>query len=141
MKKLILDYSKWRCGGPGKHSLGQGLTMLGNPEGFQCCIGQITLQMCPTLTTEDILNKGCPAQLKNEIELLSFKNIDRGEGDGLLYEDELEGAIIDSEITARAISINDDKWTTPQQKIGSLKALFAKAGYEIEVINQPLITN
>jgi hypothetical protein len=38
-KKLILDYSKWRCGDDGEFKVGKGVTQLKNDEGFYCCLG------------------------------------------------------------------------------------------------------
>jgi hypothetical protein len=43
-KKLILDYSKWRCGMDGANSLGDGETALLNDKGFMCCLGMFGKQ-------------------------------------------------------------------------------------------------
>lgn len=46
--KLILDYSKWRCGGNGKYKLGEGEERLLNKEGFMCAEGQWHMQLGAT---------------------------------------------------------------------------------------------
>lgn len=42
--KLILDYSKWRCGGDGENKLGAGDQRLLNSDGFMCAEGQWHMQ-------------------------------------------------------------------------------------------------
>lgn len=125
MQKLILDYSKWRCGGTGPNVLGEGHTSLYNPQGYMCCLGQFSLQLKPELTPKEIMNQACPDDLNIDIEALVEPTVP-----GLT-------TYSDTSLSLRAMSINDDKDTTPQQKIEMLKELFKQEGYEIEVINQP----
>ena len=127
-KKLILDYSKWRCGGSGNYKLGEGRTLLENKEGFQCCLGQFALQLLPSLTREDIVMKEMPNSLSEEIPLLS--HIDS------YHIGSSIPSILNYVLTDDAIEINDEICTTPEQKIIRLKELFLKSGYEIEVINK-----
>lgn len=119
MKKLTLDYSKWRCGGiDNPNALGEGYTRMMNEQGFMCCLGQISLQLNESLTPDDIKYKAFPSSVDRDIPLLSS---DAG----------------DTILTDEAISINDDSDTTPNQKIALLQELFNSKGYKLEVINKP----
>ena len=42
----------------------------------------------------------------------------------------------DTDLSNKAMTINDRITTTPEEKILALKELFSKEGYEIEVINK-----
>lgn len=122
-KQLILDYSKWRCGGIKiyKNSLGEGLTRLENNEGFQCCLGQFSLQLNNTIKNQDIINLGGPRFINKKIPLLSIK---------------LKGDYKNTMLAYKAININDSTVTTPAQKIKELRKLFLTKGYTIKVINK-----
>lgn len=113
-KKLILDYSKWRCGGDADNKLGEGYTELLNKHGFACCLGQFGLQL--GLFEDDILGRGEPCECKTEVPLF--------------VED---GGVF----VMRAININDDPDTTPNQKINEIAELLNEEGIELEVINKP----
>jgi hypothetical protein len=109
-KKLILDYSKWRCGDDGKYAIGKGNTCMLNSEGFMCCLGLISKQY--DVPDIDLLDFGIPKFKAEGIPLFS-------------------NAFVSS-----AIMINDNKDTTPEQKIESLTQLLQKEGIELEVINK-----
>ena len=128
--KLILDYSKWRCGGDNKtpNRLGEGDTNMENNEGFRCCLGQFSLQLLPSLKSTDILIAGMPCDLSEPVSLLSYYL----EYDGVNEDPNLKN----TDLAESAIYINDAQTTTPQDKIVLLKELFLKSGFEIEVINQ-----
>lgn len=126
--KLILDYSRWRCGLYGNHKLGRGNTQLKNPEGFYCCLGLFTPQLTPSVTEEDILEMATPEGISHKIEKEVPELTERNE--------EFEWR--NTKLAVRAISINDNEETTPEEKIEALKELFAEAGHEIEVINLPV---
>lgn len=113
-KKLILDYSKWRCGGEGVYSIGHGDTQLLNAEGFLCCLGQFG-QQCG-IPDEDLLGNEEPIECCTSIPLF--------EGSGRDF-------VID------AIDINDSEKTTPEEKIDALMWRLAEEGIELEVINKP----
>lgn len=113
-KKLILDYSKWRCGGDGENKLGDGYTELLNKYGFACCLGQFSLQL--GLYEDDILGRGEPCECNTDIPLFV-------EDDGVFV--------------MRAININDDSDTTPEEKIEDIRDLLNGKGIELEVINKP----
>jgi hypothetical protein len=122
-KKLILDYSKWRCGEGGKHSVGKGSTQLLNDEGFMCCIGQWS-QQCGA-TDSDLLHKGEPNELKAYIPLFTHRT--RGAG----------GENSSNDLSIDCIDINDRKGTTPEEKIEALRVRLHQEGIELEVINKP----
>lgn len=125
MKTLTLDYSKWRSGGGFKTShnqLGIGPTALHNELGFQCCLGQFSLQL-GKCSIEDILNKTMPDDLKKKIRLLN-KSI----GDN---------NYVNTIFSNKAVAINDDMDTTPSQKITLLRKLLKTKGLLLRVINRP----
>lgn len=122
MKTLILDYSKWRCGVYGNYQLGKGNTLLNNIEGFQCCLGQFSLQLNKNLTKDMLISLGEPNDLDVLVETLTRI------GDYNDFEN--------TDLSDKAININDAELTTPQEKIVLLKELFEKEGYSITVINQ-----
>lgn len=129
IKKLTLDYSKWRCGGIAEQMLsnnvlGAGLTALHNQEGFECCIGQFCLQCGATIG--DIIDIGEPADLDKFIS--PFNN------------EINEGRFVNSKLSNDLIRINDHAFTTPEQKIQEISNLLAEHYIELEVINKP-ITN
>lgn len=75
-----------------------------------------------------------PYDTGTEIPFLSYLYINEDESDDELED---EGAIFRHyNLSDDAISINDERSSTPQDKIVRLKELFLKSGYEIEVINQ-----
>lgn len=122
MKKLILDYSTWRCGYNGPNKLGEGVTALLNKEGYMCCLGQFAKQLNSDVEDEELLNIGMPEELDIDIPLLV---------------DKMMNCYNDTRVATKAANINDDSGTTPEEKIKKLKELFAQEGYEIEVINTP----
>lgn len=122
VKELILDYSKWRCGNFGWNQLGRGETYLLNNEGFMCCLGQFCQQL--GISIEALLNNAEPEEVCN------------AEYDLFVYKDESRG-ICNTFFTRKLIGINDDRATTPEQKIHSIKSLLAEEGIELKVINKP----
>ena len=127
MEKLILDYSKWRCGVDGDNKLGEGDTALLNSEGYLCCLGQFSLQLNKALTEKNIRGMGKPEEIGKEIPLLVQEN----------YNYNKNSLFDETELTEFAIDINDDPTTSSEEKISQLKELFLKQNYEIEVINKP----
>lgn len=126
-KKLILDYSKWRCGYNSEvnispKQLGEGSVRLLNNKGYMCCVGQWSLQ-CGASESE-LQNSAYPGSLNM---LLPPFNKECKFGD---YEDTL--------LTSDCIKINDDIETTPEEKIKLLTARLDQEGIELEVINKPL---
>lgn len=119
-EKLILDYSKWRCGSDGPTGLGKGYTALLNDEGYGCCIGQWSIQ-CGA-SNEDILNIKSPESIK-EYEVDLFIKKDPFKRNNLLAYNCME--------------INDSTNTTPEIKIELLKNRLGEEGIQLEVINKP----
>lgn len=126
MKQIILDYSKWRCGGDDTdmpNVLGKGETALLNNEGFMCCLSQQIRQEIE-IDESLILDAGTPSWLRKEIPILT-KTLN-------------SGSILNSDFSHRAMSINDDQYTTPSEKIAKLTTLFAEHDRELVVINMPV---
>jgi len=133
-KKLILDYSKWRCGGqdnlsiPNGNKIGTGYTQMCNEDGFKCCLGLFAPQLNPNIKDKDLLGQPFPEDVSRKI---------RQEIPGLSYFDDDCGYYHNTSLADEAYVINDDEKTTPQEKIKLLKELFGEHGYEIEVVNMP----
>lgn len=123
-KKLTLDYSKWRCGEDGDNALGTGKTKLLNEDGFMCCLGIWSLQL--GAPEGDLLQKDDPSELKMLIPLFAE--------DGRL---KFRGCRWTTHLSTECMSINDDKDTTPEEKIEQLGELLREEGIELEVINKP----
>lgn len=120
MNKLILDFARWRSGNEGKYKVGEGNTKLLNKQGYSCCLGLFSAQLCEEkILPEDILDKFTPAQLGKEIPLLTTTI---GSNSRLAY---------------KAMQINDNRRYKIETRIGKLQELFAKEGYVIEVVNKP----
>lgn len=133
MKKLILDYATWRCGKKGEHALGEGDTALLNPEGYMCCLGQFSFQLKPELTKENVMNRATPAALESYGLVEGLEPFVQY----IHFLDSEDGYASSTDLTIKAININDNPDTTPLEKIEALKELFSERGYEIEVVNLP----
>lgn len=126
---LVLDVSKWRCGGSkllnksknlNKNLVGEGSTALHNACGFECCLGQFSLQLA-NLRIQDIMHKTVPADLKIIIPSLTKMSV--------------SNKIIDTNLATHAMSINDNTRINTKTRIEKLKELFGEYNYEIEIIN------
>jgi hypothetical protein len=126
-KKLILDYSKWRCGGTWDHQVGDGDVALLNAQGFMCCLGQWHRQC--GISDSDLLDKGEPNELPEQTDLFSFESDWNPQGECI--------EIKNTNLSERAICINDAEDTTPEEKINLLTKLLETEGIELEVINKP----
>lgn len=123
--KLILDYSKWRCGYNNgavecPHQLGQGSVRLKNGLGYFCCLGMISLQL--GVSEEEISDVGRPYSIGKEVPLLTRMEY---------------GMLVDTELSNDCVEINDDERTTPEEKIEKLVERFKQEGIQLEVINKP----
>lgn len=120
---FVLDYSTWRCGNSSIHQLGEGPTRMKNQLGFMCCLGQASSQFSKDVTEQSLLNSSTPGgvwiDIRKDIPLLSIHNG------------------VNSELSNKAMTINDEESTTPDEKIELLTALFAEQGVEMTVINKP----
>lgn len=137
-KKLVLDYSKWRCGEGGDHEVGKGTTQLCNDRGFMCCLGQWSLQM--GASESDLIGKGEPNELNTLIPLFAKEEREISEeydsmtDSYIEYENKYKST---SQLAMDAIEINDRRKTTPEEKIAELTELLKSEGIELEVINKP----
>jgi len=120
-KKLILDYSKWRCGENGPNKVGEGCVRLLNLEGFSCCVGQWSHQL--GASTEETRHRFEPDEIDTLIPLFAYYDLDDDKRSTKLTND--------------CIGINDDPDTTPEEKITLLRDRLAKEDIELEVINKP----
>lgn len=118
-KKIIIDKSKWRTGEYGEYQTGAGSTYLLNPEGYMCCLGFICNQM--GAPENDLRKCGEPSDLHEEIE-------------GLCSSDNF-GDMYNSTLSEEAILINDDEFSTVEEKIDKLHKLFKDSPYELEFVD------
>src|SRR5690348_13655826 len=124
-KKLVLDYSKWICGGEGPHKLGKGKVALLNNEGYMCCLGQWSLQL--GATDSQIINMGEPYEPNLDIPGLTIMMEDE-------YDyDQIKMIAKNSKFSEDAMLINDGEASTPEAKITALSALCKTHGFELEV--------
>lgn len=118
MKKiLILDEATWRCGkdtSNPNNRRGKGSTRLENEEGFMCCLGQFSNQLKKGL---NIKNNYYPASTGKYIPFLTRK-----------LKSEL---YVDTKLSRKAISINDNQDTSIFKKVKELRSLFATKGIKI----------
>lgn len=113
-KILVLDYSKWICGGGVKKGVqtshGLGSTSLLNDKGYMCCLGQFSCQS--GVTPKDIRRKVNPAGMNIVITGLN-KPTDYN-------------STLDTKFSEEAIDINDDLETTIAEKAHKLTLLCSK---------------
>lgn len=118
-KQLTLDYSKWRCGDISQdNSLGKADTQLLNEDGYMCCLGQFSLQL--GCKEEQILSQFEPDSTGIYIPFLTTKRDKRN-----------------TDLSNKAIEINDDPETTPEEKISLLRKFLNGKGIRLVVKNKP----
>ncbi len=128
LRKFTIDRATWHSGGYThpeqiENQIGKGdRPALENTEGYRCCLGQIALQL--GCTTTDIKGvggpTGCP-NLRNSFMIRANTADDRDNID-----------FVDTDLTIKAMSINDDAEMTTPDREAALIELFAKHGYELE---------
>lgn len=116
MKTIIIDESKWRCGGNGNkgYRLGKGDTMLMNNKGYMCCLGQVSLQL--GATKDQIVGLECPHEMR-----LRFKPLTRS----------FRGVVTNTQLSNTAMDINDNWTITVAEKKKRLRKLFRSKGYKL----------
>lgn len=138
-EKLILDYSTWRCGDKGDHTLGDGDTALRNDQGFMCCLGQWSIQCGANV--DELIGRGEPSEIETPIHLFVIEQTHTDYDFDPVTGEEVLTAIPDGKtntvLAIEAMSINDNSTTTPEEKIIALTELLANAGVVLEVINKP----
>lgn len=125
MKTYTLDFKKWRAGGGSmynehKNIIGAGVTKLLNSKGYMCCLGQFSLQC--GFTENEIIGLDCPEELGKEWPDFNKK---------------LDGFYSDTPLANDLILINDNRYTTWQEKIIAMRAILAKHEIDLNVINSP----
>jgi hypothetical protein len=115
-KQLFIDYSKWRFGSDRENKLGRGDTALLNSQGFMCCLGQFSLQL--GCSKEEIKGEAEPGWIHKEIPVLTTKKK------------------ANTLFSNKAMEINDDDNTTPEEKIAALKTLLKKKGIKLIIKNK-----
>lgn len=150
LKKFTIDRAKWRTGGaeggprrPGapetpRFLTGEGDTQLLNEEGFMCCLGFFSLSC--GYSEEEILNKGEPEEMDVDYDGLHrypdwFAKV---VSDGDYYEGHYDR--VDAPAQTQFIEVNDNPYTTPQQKEELVKDLFATHGVEVEFFGEYVVT-
>jgi len=123
--KFIIDRSKWRAGKDGPYACGKGPTLLENMEGYQCCLGQISLAL--GVPKNALLAVATPQWLKQPFRD-SLKDVLISQ-EGMLVN-------IDSPLSERAMTINDSVYFTREQRETELKNLFASNNHEIEFVGE-----
>lgn len=116
---VVIDRSKWRTGSFGQHQTGVGSTQLLNNEGYMCCLGFI----CGVLG-HDIKASYEPFCLSAEIPDLATE-----EGD---WEDEIK--YCNTELADKAMVINDDPKTSPEEKELKVLELFEDSAYNLSFV-------
>ena len=106
---VTIDRAKWRTGRNGPNKTGTGITNLLNGEGCLCCLGFTIIQTSPDTPPEALLGNKSPRDLEMELPGLVYT----------LADDWISNTVL----ARRAISINDDPDTTPQQKEAKLLKL------------------
>ena len=119
MKKIVIDYTKWRCSG--EKELGTGATALCNIDGYMCCLGFATLQLAPELKNK--LNRSDPEETGKLIPYLT--------------EIDNDDKVCNTSLSDFAIFVNDDKEIPIAKKMEMLKELFLEHELELEFINVP----
>lgn len=121
MSKIMIDRASWRAGAGhlsdnNLNSCGKGNTRLLNKEGYSCCLGFA----CDQLSNGKINIKyeAFPQSLKSVIEPLTKIGKD--------------GFIEDTDLSNKAMVINDNQTTSLIEKEQLLTALFLENNLELE---------
>jgi hypothetical protein len=133
MKKAYeIDRSKWRSGGDefelsefilNVNVVGRGETVLCNDEGFMCCLGQICV-------SEGVNVGGSPEPMVvgETIDILTI-------------QDEESGIWENTELSKRAMDINDDCFITIEEREQKLIELFRKYNIELSFHGDAVFPN
>ncbi len=123
--EVIIDRSKWRCGGVHhnhttriKNAHGSHATALLNQDGYKCCLGFACNQL-GNIPDEDMLCSVSPASLYNPF----------WEGTCIPYLTSKTGE--NTLLTKEAMKINDDTGLSRASRETALKSIFAMAGVKL----------
>lgn len=129
--EFVIDRSKWRSGGDGENQIGRGSTLLYNNQGFMCCLGQTCNQI--GVKVKDMRGLGEPGEISgNDYKDLPeiFFNVEVEED---IWDDgEEEVFLNDTDLSAEAISINDNEEMGQRERERRLRELFAKHGHKLK---------
>lgn len=117
--KFVVDRSTWRFGGSNYlHELGE-TRLLGN-KGFMCCLGHCLINL--GIKKEDIDSLSKP----DELDILAepFNHLDTN----ILRK---KPAISNTELSIRAMSINDNLYFNNEHREKQLIELFKEYGHEL----------
>ena len=123
MEEIIIDRSKWRCGGCDYNKVGIGNTELENEEGFMCCLGQWISQKYKSIKIKGLDE---PNDAIKRDKLLVYKN------DWDDYENTALSKVL--------MNINDDWDITLKEREEKLHEVAKRDGrFKFKFINQPKI--
>lgn len=120
MKKFKVDRSKWRCGDDGPYAHGEGETQLLNEEGFMCCLGYCLNQL--KVPKKKLKKVEVPEQVEGITESVLVRRVKMEEKYEYLH---------DSALTIEAITTNDQKFYTREEREAKLSEIFKKHGQEL----------
>lgn len=135
--EFVIDRSIWRCGGkddsnlpPNTNKRGKGDTSLLNIEGYMCCLGQCALQL--GYEKHYLLNIGEPMELPVIEEIPDYEILHGVDNRSYGGNDQY----YNTDLSTKAMDINDNTKTTPEEKEEELIELFEEYGHTIKFINQ-----
>lgn len=121
MKSIVIDKSKWRCGGSvkDKHARGKGSVRLLNNEGFMCCLGQMCQQIAPELPIIGLLS---PSETNQVVEGLAYPNS--------------YGEIMNTGFSCSAMFINDCCEHDDEKREKHLREVGLEHGFDITFVGE-----
>lgn len=124
LNRLVVNRNRWRTGeGEGDYATGLGDTQLLNYDGYMCCLGFACLQA--GVPKQEVLDKSSPGDVidgkaEDKVIIPKFSKNSKNNGNTL-----------DTALSNAAIRINDDTFSTPEEKEKKLKSLFGKHGIDL----------
>jgi hypothetical protein len=121
MKKLIIDRSRWRTGGPipSENITGRGSTALQNDIGYMCCLGFWCQQA------------GVPQEIYR-LTATPGRLYDHMENVGSIVPELIDSEGNNTALAQKLMGVNDDSYTTPEQKEERIIKELALLGMEVE---------
>lgn len=124
--KFTVDRSKWK-----NRNHGPGNTNLLNPFGFRCCLGFCQSQL--GIPDRHLFEVGTPAGISWKANSLDEDSYD---ADNIFTVKDRKSELSLTELSTRAISLNDSLSHTDKDRETLLKKAFLEAGHEIEFIGE-----
>jgi transcription elongation factor Elf1 len=124
--EVVINRATWRTGGNSNKRTGKGDTRLLNDEGYMCCLGFISscyLKTKKKNSKKTILNAYEPQCLNCLIPELNNKM------------DEYD-QFFDTQLSDRAMKINDDIKLKPETKEKKIKELFKNSMYKLKFVGE-----